>query len=462
MPEDELSSYWKKVVDTIKDGVMIVDKGGVIVSVNKAMEEITGYSKDETLGQSCAILKCNIFEHARLNKGDHWCVLFKTGMMNMRRCTFINKDGEFIHVLKNATLLHDSAGQVIGAVETVTDISEILEKDSQIAAFRQELREENGFHGILGVSGAMLKVFDLIRNAAESQAPVIIFGESGTGKELIARAIHEMSLRKEKPYIKVNCAALNEALLESEIFGHVKGAYTGAYKDRIGRFEAAQYGSIFLDEIGDLPLSTQVKLLRVLEDQVIERVGDNTPVHINVRMISATNRDLKRLIEDGYFREDLFYRINVIPITVPPLRERVEDIPILADSFFRRIQLKTEKKIQGISNDAMRLLMEYSWPGNIRELRSAFEFAFVTCQDAQIQPCHFPPNVYSQKKKFYKAPPEDSVDQKESKKRQLIKALEDSNGNQSKAAELLGVTRITIWNRMKKYNIKLNRGRLEY
>ena len=462
MIEQELSSYWKKVVDTIKDGVMIVDKGGIIVSINKAMEEITGYSKDEMLGKSCAILKCNIFEHAHLTKGDHWCVLFKTGIMNMRKCTFINKSGEFIHVLKNATLLHDSDGQVIGAVETVTDISEIMEKDSQIAAFRQVLREENGFHGILGVSSAMLKVFDLIRNAAESQAPVIIFGESGTGKELVAKAIHETGIRKEKPYIKVNCAALNEALLESEIFGHVKGAYTGAYKDRIGRFEAAQYGSIFLDEIGDLPLSTQVKLLRVLEDKVIERVGDNTPIHINVRMISATNRDLKKLIEDGDFREDLFYRINVIPITVPPLRERIEDIPILADSFFRRIQLKTEKKIKGISNDAMRLLMEYSWPGNVRELRSAFEFAFVTCQNSLIQPHHFPLNIYNPKKKNYTVPPEKTIERRESKKRQLINALVDANGNQSKAAEILGVTRVTIWNRMKKYNIKYSGGRLEY
>ncbi len=462
MIDQELSSYWKKVVDTIKDGVMIVDKGGIIVSVNKAMEEITGYSKDEMLGKSCDILKCNIFEHARLNKGDHWCVLFKTGVMNMRRCTFINRDGEFIHVLKNATLLHDSEGQVIGAVETVTDISEILEKDSQIAAFRQELRAENGFHGILGVSGAMLRVFDLITNAAESQAPVIIFGESGTGKDLVARAIHETGLRKTKPYIKVNCAALNEALLESEIFGHVKGAFTGAYKDRIGRFEAAQSGSIFLDEIGDLPVSTQVKLLRVLEDKVIERVGDNAPVHIDVRLISATNRDLKRLVDDGYFREDLFYRINVIPINIPPLRDRVDDIPILAESFFRRIQLKTEKKIQGISDDAMRLLMEYSWPGNVRELRNAFEFAFVTCQDALIQPYHFPLNIYSPKKRFYKASPGNSVDKKDLKKRELIKALVDSEGNQSKAAELLGVTRVTIWNRMKKYNIKFNRGRLEY
>jgi two-component system response regulator HydG len=461
MFERELSDYWKKVVDTIKDGIMIVDKGGIIVSINKAMETITGYSKDEMLGKTCAILNCSIFEHARMNKGDQWCVLFKTGTMNMRKCTFINKDGRFIHVLKNATLLYDSDNQVMGAVETVTDVSELVEKESQIAAFRQELREENGFHGILGVSGSMMRVFDLINNASQSEAPVIIFGESGTGKELIARAIHETGLRKTKPYVKVNCSALNEALLESELFGHVKGAYTGAYRDRIGRFEAAQHGSIFLDEIGDLPLITQVKLLRVLEDNVIERVGDNASIDVNVRMISATNRDLRELIERGEFREDLFYRINVIPIMVPPLRKRVEDIPILAEAFFRRTQLKSEKNIQGISNDAMRLLMEYSWPGNVRELRSAFEYAFVTCRDSQIQPYHFPPNVYRRKKSPKKSH-KDPGNQTEMKKRQLIDALIEANGNQSRAADILGISRVTVWKRMKRFDVRFERGRVDY
>jgi len=452
MFEQELNIYWKKVVDTIKDGIMIVDKGGTIVSVNKALEKITGYSKDEMLGKPCSILNCNIFEYARKNKGDHWCVLFKTGTMNMRKCTFIKKEGTFIHVLKNASLLNDAEGKVMGAVETITDITEILEKDSQIEAFRRELREENGFLGILGVSGRMQQVFDLINNAAHSDAPVIIFGESGTGKELIAKAIHETGSRKTKPYIKVNCASLNEALLESELFGHVKGAYTGAYKSRIGRFEAAQNGNIFLDEIGDLPLSTQVKLLRVLEEKTIERVGDNRPTHIDVRIISATNKDLNGLVEQGYFRQDLFYRINVIPIIVPPLRERVEDIPILAEAFFRRIRLKTDKKINGISNDAMRLLMEYSWPGNVRELRSAFEYAFVTCQDSMIQPYHFPPIIY-QEKKLHKALQKSPLDKKEMKKRRLIEALNKSNGNQTKAADILGVSRVTVWNQMKRFNI---------
>ena len=456
MFEQELNRYWKKVVDTIKDGIMIVDKGGTIVSANRALEKITGYTRDEMMGSSCAILNCNIFEYARKNKGEDWCILFKTGKLDMRRCTFIKKDGTFIHVLKNASLLHDAEGNVMGAVETITDISEILEKDSQIEAFRRELRSENGFHGILGASAPMQRVFDLIRNAAQSEAPVIIFGESGTGKELIARAIHENGLRRTKPYIKVNCASLNESLLESELFGHVKGAYTGAHKSRTGRFEAAHNGIIFLDEIGDLPLSTQVKLLRVLEEKVIERVGDNTPIHINTRILSATNRNLKELVEQGHFREDLFYRINVIPIMVPPLRERIDDIPILAESFFRRIRLKTDKKINGISNDAMRRLMEYSWPGNVRELRSTFEYAFVTCQDSIIEASHFPPTLY-QEQLTRKTPKKNPLDRRELKKHRLIEALKKAGGNQSRAADILGVSRVTVWNQMKRFDVNLKK-----
>ena len=224
----------------------------------------------------------------------------------------MRKDGTYVHVLKNASVLHDIDGNVMGAVETMTDITELVEKDTQIEAFRRELRSEDGFHGILGSSALLHQVFDLITNAAQSDAPVIIFGESGTGKELVARAIHETGIHTQKPYVKVNCASLTESLLESELFGHVKGAFTGAYRSRKGRFEAAQGGSIFLDEIGDLPLATQVKLLRVLEEKVIERVGDNQPIRINVRIITATNRNLKKLVQQGAFREDLFYRINVI------------------------------------------------------------------------------------------------------------------------------------------------------
>jgi PAS domain S-box-containing protein len=455
--EDVLNIYWKKVVDTIKDGVMIVDTEGTIVSVNKAVETMTGFSKDEMLGKTCGMLNCNIFELARKHRGDHWCVLFKTGSMKMRRCTLMTKDGRYVHVLKNASLLHDADGKVIGAVETVTDITEIIEKDNQIAAFRRELRSEDGFHGILGMSRPMQQVYSLVSNASQSDAPVIIFGESGTGKELVAKAIHKTGIRKKNPYVKVNCAALNEALLESELFGHVKGAYTGAYRNRIGRFEAAQKGDIFLDEIGDLPLSTQVKLLRVLEEKIVERVGDNQSIPIDVRIISATNQDLNELVEGGLFREDLFYRINVIPIIVPPLRDRVEDIPILAESFFRRIQLKNNKKIEGISNDAMGLLTEYSWPGNVRELKSTFEYAFVTCQEEMIQPYHLPPDILKGRR-MPTASHNPSPDKDKMKKQQLIEALKESGGNQSKAAMILGVSRVTVWNRMKKYGINFSRG----
>ena len=456
MLEQELNEYWKTVVDTIQDGIMIVDAGGTIVSANKALERISGYTRNEMIGKPCSILNCNICEIAFEGSGDHWCVLFKTGKLDMRKCIFTRKDGSYIHVLKNASLLHDTSGKVMGAVETVTDITEIVEKDNQIAAFRRELRSEDGFHGLLGTSASMQQVFDLITNAAQSDAPVIIFGESGTGKELVASAIHKIGGRKRKPYVKVNCAALTESLLESELFGHVKGAFTGALRSREGRFEAARGGDIFLDEIGDLPLTVQVKLLRVLEEKVIERVGDNRSTPVDLRIITATNRNLRKLVDQGGFREDLFYRINVIPITVPPLIERVEDIPLLAESFFRRLQLKSDKNIQGMTTEAMEQLMTYSWPGNVRELKSAFEYAFVTCQERMIQPYHFPPTVF-RVPEFLETKQKKVLKREEMKKKQLIEALEQAGGNQSRAAEILGVTRVTVWNRMKRYRITAQR-----
>ena len=453
MFEQELNDYWKTVVDTIQDGVMIVDIKGTIVSLNKGLEKITGYTKAELIGEPCSTLDCNICKLVRGSKGEHWCNLFRDGVVEMRRCVLTKKDGSYIHVLKNASLLNDAEGKVMGAVETMTDITEIIDKDTQIEAFRRELRSRDGVQGILGTSGPMQQVFDLITNAARSDAPVIIFGESGTGKELVAAAIHNTGAKQRKPYLKVNCAALNESLLESELFGHVKGAFTGAFQNRKGRFEAAQGGDVFLDEIGDLPLSTQVKLLRVLEEKVIERVGDNRPVHIDVRIITGTNRNLKKLVESGLFREDLFYRINVIPIVIPPLRERPSDIPLLAESFFRRIRLKNDKSIDAISNPAMEALMNYSWPGNVRELKSALEYGFVTCNGAVIEPQHLPPDVFLNQKA-------DPIDGKtrsnrdETQKRRLINALKRSGGNQTQAARILDVSRITVWNRMKKYGIR--------
>jgi two-component system response regulator HydG len=456
MFEEEVDRYWKTIVDTIRDGIVVVDTTGSILSVNKALETITNYSHQELVGQKCSILNCSVYNLAREKCGEHWCLLFKTGAMNMRRCTIMRKDGTYVPVLKNASLLHDSKGRVIGAVETVTDITEIVEKNKQIAAIRQHLRSEDAFQGLIGASVPMQQVFSLIENAAQSDAPVIILGESGTGKELAARAIHQLGERKKHPYVKVNCAALTESLLESEIFGHVKGAYTGAYKSRAGRFEMAQGGDIFLDEIGDLPFATQVKLLRVLEEKVIERVGDNKPIPVDVRVISATNKNLSELVENGALRKDLYFRINVIPIHMPPLRERVGDIPLLAESFFRRLRLKSGKKIEGIANLALEVLMKYSWPGNVRELKSAFEYAFVTCQESLIQPHHLPPDILNghQSLPDHRA---EAPSKQEIRKRQLIDALARAKGNQSLAAEILGVSRVTVWNRMKRLGITYKR-----
>jgi len=468
MFEAELNRYWKTVVDTIQDGVMIVDTGGIIISVNKGFETITGYTKDEVIGKPCSILNCNSCEIARDCEACHWCLLFRKGNLTKQECVIMRKDGTYLYVLKNASVLKNDEGRVTGAVETITDITDLIDKEVQIETFRRELAAEDSFHGIIGASSIMQKVFDLIANAAYSDAPVIIYGESGTGKELVAKAIHETGPRKLKPYIKVNCAALNESLLESELFGHVKGSFTGAHRDRQGRFEAAADGDIFLDEIGDLPLSTQVKLLRVLEEKVVEKVGDNQPVRINTRIISATNKDLGKLVEQGAFREDFYYRINVIPIMIPPLRERISDIPLLAESFFKRIQLKSGKNIQGISKEALKRLMEYPWPGNARELKSALEYAFVSCKNAMITPDDLPRTITAQENQTRIAMAIEEAsgpstetgralkDINEIKKGRLMDALRQSGGNQSEAARRLGISRTSVWSQIKRFGIKLS------
>jgi PAS domain S-box-containing protein len=422
--------------------------------VNQAFETITGYARNEILGQPCTTLSCSACKVIRESEDGHFCLMFKKRQLRMQKCLLMRNGGGYVYIIKNASVLKDSDGNVTGAVETITDITDLVEKETQIETFRRELQAEDRFHGLLGATVPMQRVFDLVINAANSDAPVIIYGESGTGKDLVAQAIHASSIRKNKPYVKVNCAALNESLLESELFGHVKGAFTGAHRNRKGRFEAAKGGDIFLDEIGDLPLSTQVKLLRVLEEKVIERVGDNRPIHIDARIISATNQNLMQLVEQDSFREDLFYRINVIPVWMPPLRERMGDIPLLAEAFFRRIQLKSGKTIQGISNEALEILMKYSWPGNVRELKSAFEYAFVSCPGSMIGPEHFPPNII-QPETLSKPKEKPSLSLNEIKKQRLVDALQKSGGNQSQAARILGISRTSVWNQIRRFNIKL-------
>jgi PAS domain S-box-containing protein len=436
---------------------MIVNTRGAIVSVNKAFEQITGYARDELIGRTCEILRCDACQEAIARGEGQWCSLYRNGITEQRQCRIRRKDGTTIQTLKNAAILRDAEGNVIGAVETLADLSEITEKENQLEAFRKQLNSEDDFHGIVGGSASMRQVFDMIENAAGSDAPVIIYGESGTGKELVSRAIHEIGLRRDQPFVKVNCASLTESLLESELFGHVRGAYTGAYKDRVGRFEMANKGDIFLDEIGDLPIPTQTKLLRVLEEKVIERVGSSTPIATDVRIISATNKDLMQLVEQGEYRKDFYFRINVIPIFLPPLRERVGDIPLLAERFFQKLRLKNSKVIAGISREAMEILINHSWPGNVRELKGAFEYAFVTCHEEMIQPSHLPETILRPKAAKAASPRKNAFNLQEIEKQELLEILERTGGNQSRAAEILGVSRVTIWNRMKRYGIDSKR-----
>ena len=457
MFEEEYSQYWKTIVDTMTDGLMVVDSEGVIVSINQAMEEISGYSKGELIGKSCELLECDTCFKTRADGHDKYCALFKDGVVTRRKCTLRKKDGSRIHLYKNATILKDRSDRVIGGVETWTDLTEVVAKDRVISRLRKELSSEDAFHGILGKSAAMVQVFDLISSAAQSEAPVIIYGESGTGKELIASAIHKLGPRRKGSFIKVNCAALSESLLESELFGHVKGAFTGADRTRVGRFEAANGGDIFLDEIGDLPLSTQVKLLRVLQEKEIEKVGDHRPLSIDVRILAATNQDLSTLMEEGRFREDLYYRIGVIPIHLPPLRERREDVPLLIEAFINRIHLKADKPISGMSREALDLLFSYDWPGNVRELINVIEYSFVLCHEGEIMPNHLPARVTGKQPSM--APRRRAVKKQndEAERKRILEALAATGGNQSKAAEILGISRVTLWKRLKAFDIQVDK-----
>ena len=443
--------YWKSVINIIRDGLIIVDSGGTILALNASAERITGYTSDDLLGRSCRILNCTGCEIYGKGRDKEWCSLFNAGDVRDKKCLISKKNHQNISILKSATVLRDEAGSVIGAVETLTDISEEIRKENEILSLRKTCQLDKGFHGILGKSECMQQLFEFIENVARSKTPAMIQGQSGTGKGLVARAIHESSPRQHMPYIQVNCSALNENLLESELFGHVKGAFTGADQLRVGRFEAANEGTIFLDEIGDLSFSTQTKLLRVLEENEIERVGDHRPVPVDVRIITATNKNLDSLVSDGGFREDLFFRINVFPIYCPSIKERTEDIPLIVREFIERGNRNFNKNIKGITPAAMEKLITYDWPGNVREIRNAIEYAFVLCQSGLIDIEHLPPKIT--KGVIEPIPRIDTGHEKDRFWEDTLKALHKTNGNQSEAAKILGVSRVTVWKRIKKYGI---------
>ena len=473
MNEREINRYWKKIVNTMTEGLMLVGPDGTIVMVNDAFEDLTGYTPDEIIGRPCTVLECDACEGAMQASANKWCKLFEEGQVIKCRCHLLKKDGSYVPALKNASVLMDDNGVSLGAVEILTDLSELDRLDQKVEQLSRQLDEDGNFQGMIGKSVVMQNIFNVIEKAAMSEAPVIIYGESGTGKELAARAIHQLGRRKDGPFVQFNCAALNEALLESELFGHIKGAFTGAYRHRQGRFEAANGGDIFLDEIGDIPMSIQVKLLRVLETKQFEHVGDDRPVSADVRIITATNKNLDELIAQKKFREDLFFRINVFPIHLAPLREHSEDIPLLVDAFIRKLQARTGKKISGLTPAAMERFMIYGWPGNVRELRSALEFAFVIADKGLIDLDQLPPKIVKPEALIAESghPPHQITEQENmaqpavfssnpgnsEEKRMLIEALRQSNGNQTQAARILNINRVTVWNRMKKYGIDLKK-----
>jgi two-component system, NtrC family, response regulator HydG len=325
----------------------------------------------------------------------------------------------------------------------------VLRDDTHVADLEMELKEHRQFHRLVGRSDPMQKVYSLIKALARVQTTVLITGESGTGKELVAEALHLAGERSNKPLVKVNCSALPESLLESELFGHVRGAFTGAIRDNVGRFHRADGGTIFLDEVGDISAIIQLKLLRVLEDRQFERVGSSTPTKVDVRLIAATNRNLLEKVSLGELREDLYYRLKVVEIRLPPLRDRREDIPLLIEHFRIRFNAKFKKTIEAISSDVLKAFIKYPWPGNVRELEHTMEHAFVLCTQNIITFDHLPPDFMSAPGIERRSPDE----MQDTDSHAILEALDKTAWNKAKAARLLGMDRVTLYRKIKRYNL---------
>ncbi|RJP23930.1 MAG: PAS domain S-box protein [Candidatus Abyssobacteria bacterium SURF_5] len=437
------------------DGLFTVDLDGTITFWNKGAERITGYTAEDVIGKNCDILEGDNCLGTNCVDGIRSCGLFEKGEVSNNECTIRTKDGHFVTLLKNARVLRDKNGNIIGGVENLTDITNLKRAQEEVRLLRRELRERHKFEGIIGKDARMQEVYNLIEDVAPTSASVLIFGESGTGKELVASALHFKSLRADGPFVKLNCAALSENLLESELFGHVRGAFTGAIRDKIGRFELANGGTLFLDEIGDISLNVQVKLLRALQEKVIERVGDIKPLHVDVRIIAATHQDLRQLMKEGTFRDDLYYRLKVVSLFLPPLSERKDDIPLLVEHFIQKFRQQTGKPVGGINPDALRTLMSYAWPGNIRELENAIEHAFVLAKSRIITPDLLPIEISPCPVCHATDSGTPSVTGTITRET-LQSALAKAGWNKAKAARLLGVTRTTVWRNIKKYGLHEN------
>jgi len=432
------------ILDSIADGVFTVDKDWRITSFNRAAEAITGVTRQEAIGKPC----CDVF---RASVCESECALrrtLETGKETVNKAVYIvNADGNRIPISISTAILRDRRGRVIGGVETFRDLSLVEE-------LRKELTGQYTFADILGKSREMRRLFEMLPQVAASDSTVLIEGESGTGKELFARAIHDLSARRKKPFVAVSCAALPDALLESELFGYKAGAFTDARKDKPGRFALAEGGTAFLDEIGDISAAMQVRLLRVLQERAFEPLGGTESVKANVRVVAATNRELAKLVEDGKFRSDLYYRINVVRLTLPPLRERRDDIPLLAEHFIGEFNRLKGKDVAGLSAEALAILVGHDYPGNVRELENVIEHAFVLCGAGMIEPKHLPehlrPAVPTAGATVGVA--ETLADME---RRLILDALQRNAWNRLAAAKELGIHKSTLFRKIQALGITL-------
>ena len=433
----DLSAYRDPILDSINEGVFTVDPDWRITSFNRAAEKITGIRREDAIGQRCKeVFRANICEDA--------CALkeaLSTGNPVDNATVFvIDASGNRIPIKISAAMLHNGEGQVIGGVETFQDLRRIEE-------LRKKLQDKHTFADIVGKSAAISELFDILPQIADSQSTVLIVGASGTGKELFARAIHQLSPRRKKRFVAVSCGALPDTLLESELFGYKAGAFTDAKRDKPGRFALADGGTLFLDEIGDISPAMQVRLLRVLQERTFEPLGSVEPVRSNVRVVAATNKDLTKLVQEGTFREDLFYRIHVIQIDIPPLSDRREDIPLLVDHFIANFNRIHGREVLGLSPEALFLLMEHDFPGNIRELQNIIEHAFVLCHNGMIQPHHLP-SYLRQDPMSHAASTGGGTNLRSVEKMIIIESLQKHKGNRKLAAQELGINPSTLYRKI--------------
>jgi len=434
---------YRTLFETLPEGVFSIDRRFRITSFNLTAEKISGFRRREVMGRHC-------WEVFRSNRCRRNCPLgraLETGesRMDQEVATF-HANGKRQLLLVNVNVMRDDQGRLLGAVETFRSVR--LEE----ATYLPTDIWDQAITGIIGKSSVMHSLMSRLTDVAASEANVLISGESGTGKELLARAIHRLSHHHRGPFMAVNCASLAESLLESELFGHEKGAFTGADREKAGRFELAGGGTLFLDEIGEMKPELQVKLLRVIEQKVFERVGGTTPVPLRARIISATNQDLKKSRLEGRFREDLYYRLRTVPLVLPPLRERPEDIPLLIDHFIREFNSKYNKRVRSVDPKAVKRLSSYNWPGNVRELERCLEYAFVFVKGPVIF-AHYLPELDDEARPTHESVGINRMPDgcKPVMDRSTIRqALESCYGKRQEAADLLGISRTSMWRYMKK------------